>query len=70
MWPFLLCAVPWVICFMFGGGVGVGLFVSCDKYLYCTVLFWEGNWNNLQLNKLFWNIWVSLKRAWQVKDPP
>ena len=25
--------VPWVICFMFGGGVGVGLF-SCDKYLY------------------------------------
>ena len=26
---FSLCVVPWVICFMFWGGVGV-----CDKYLY------------------------------------
>ena len=28
------------------GGVGVGLelFFSCDKYLYLTFLFWEGNW--------------------------
>ena len=33
-------------------------------------MFWEGNWNNLQLNNCFWNIWVALKRAWQVKDPP
>ena len=30
-----LCVSYWgVICFMFGGGVGVGLFFSCDKYLY------------------------------------
>ena len=28
----LLCVLPWVICFMFGG-VGVGLFsFFCDKY--------------------------------------
>ena len=33
MRPSSLCVVPWVICFMFGGGVGVELF-SCDKYLY------------------------------------
>ena len=31
-------------------------------------MFWEGNLNNLQLNNCFWNIWVALKRAWQVKD--
>ena len=37
------------------GGVSVGLF--CDKYLYCFFLFWEGNWNNLQLNNCFWKIW-------------
>ena len=47
------------------GGVGVGLVISI-----CTVMFSEGNWNNLQLNNCFWNIWVALKRAWQVKDPP
>ena len=24
----------------------------------CTVfLFWEGDWNNLQLNNCFWKIW-------------
>ena len=38
-------------------------FFSYDKYLYCTVMFWEGNLNLLQLNYCFWNIWVALKRA-------
>ena len=39
------------------GGVSVGLFFSCDRYLYWFFLFWEGNWNNLQLNNCFWKIW-------------
>ena len=40
------------------GGVSVGLFFSRDKYLYFFFcLFWEGNWNNLQLNNCFWKIW-------------
>ena len=27
-------------------------------------MFWEGNLNNLQLNKCFWKIWAALKRAY------
>ena len=41
------------------GGVSVGLFFLVISI--CTVfflfLFWEGNWNNLQLNNCFWKIW-------------
>ena len=37
------------------GGVSVGLFFSCVFVL--SFLFWEGNWNNLQLNNCFWKIW-------------
>ena len=59
MWPFLVMCRTMGYLFHVWGGVGVGL-----------VMFWEGNWNNLQLNNCFWNIWVALKRAWQVKDPP
>ena len=58
MWPFLSCVVPWVIYFVFGVVWVLDFyFFSCDKYLYRTFLFWEGNWNNLQLNNCFWKIW-------------
>ena len=72
MWPFLVMCGTMGYLFHVWGGVGVGLFLLlfCDKYLHVTVMFWEGTWNNLQLNNCFWNIWVTLKRAWQVKDPP
>ena len=40
------------------GGVSVGHFFFLVISI-CTVffLFWEGNWNNLQLNNCFWKIW-------------
>ena len=71
MWPFLVMCGAMGYLFHVWGGVGVGLFfffvISICTELLC---FWGGNWNNLQLNNCFWNIWVALKRAWQVKDPP
>ena len=58
MWPFLLCVVPWVIYFMFGV-VWVLDFFFFLVISICTelFLFWEGNWNNLQLNNCYWKIW-------------
>ena len=60
MWPFLLCVVPWVNYFMFGV-VWVLDFIFFFIFFLsiCTelFLFWEGNWNNLQLNNCFWKNW-------------
>ena len=53
------------------GGVGVGLFfffvISICTDLLC---FGRGIGITCSLNNCFWNIWVALKRALQVKDPP
>ena len=39
---FSLCVVPWVICFMFRGGVGVGLFIFFLVISICTELLCFG----------------------------
>ena len=64
---FLSSVLPWVILCL--GWCKCWAFFSCDKYLYCFFLFWEGNWNNLQLNNCFWKIcqtrpdWMATEEA-------
>ena len=36
------------------GGVSVGLFFLVISICTGFFLFWEGKWNNLQLNNCFW----------------
>ena len=67
---FSLCVVPWVICFMFEGGVGVGLFFLVISICTELLCFGRGFLIKCSLINCFWNIWVALKRAWQVKDTP
>ena len=31
-------------------------------------MFWEGNWNNLQFNNCFGNIWVALNPDWMATE--
>ena len=69
MWPFLVMCGTMGYLFHVWGGVGVGLFfvISICTELLC---FGRGIEITCSLNNCFWNIWVALKRAWQVKDPP
>ena len=47
--------------------VSVGLFFLVISI--CTVfLFWEGNWNNWQLNNCFWKIWSKTRPDWMVTE--
>ena len=41
---YLFHVCGWCVCW---------IFYSCDKYLYWTIMFWEGIFNKMQLNKLF-----------------
>ena len=58
------------------GGVSVGLFFFFFFFFLvisiCTVfvLFWEGNWNNLQLNNCFWKIWWPFSGPGRSKTRP
>ena len=47
MWPYFVKCITTGYLFHVWGGVSVGLFFSCDKYLYLTFLFWEGGMNNM-----------------------
>ena len=71
MWPFLVMCGTMGYLFHVWGDVGVGLFfffaISICTELLC---FGRGTEITCSLNNCFWNIWVALKRAWQVKDPP
>ena len=62
MWPFLLCVVPWVICFIFGVYRFWTFFLVIS---ICTELLWFGRGIGItcSLINCFWNIWVALKRA-------
>ena len=52
---FVMCGTMGYL-FHVWGGVSVRLFFLVISI--CTFfLFWEGNWNNLQLNNCFWKIW-------------
>ena len=55
MWPFLLCVVPWVICFMFRGGVGTGRF--CDNICTELLCFGRGFLIKCSLINCFGNIY-------------
>ena len=68
VWPFLLCVVPWVIFSCLGEVWVLDFFViSICTELLC---FGRGIGITCSLINCFWDIWVALKRAWQVKDPP
>ena len=76
MWASVVMCITMGYLFHVWGGVGVGIFflvINICTELFCFgrgILITSRNCNNLQLNNCFWNIWVALKRAWQVKDPP
>ena len=52
------------------GGVGAGRFFFLISICTELLCFGRGTKITCSLNNCFWNIWVALKRAWQVKDLP
>ena len=53
---FVMCGTMGYL-FHVWGGVSDGLFFLVISISTVFFLFWEGNWNNLQLNNCFWKIW-------------